>query len=82
MASDHNIAYTNIRCRNVAIEIRERIGRRNKYEAGEILIARKLVNIPRVNINLRFIIVKIEGGKVRLKNHVMIRTPLNCMRNT
>ena len=45
MPSDHNIADTNIRCRNVANEIRERMGKRNKYEVGEILIARKWVNI-------------------------------------
>ena len=68
MASNHNIAYTNIRCRTASSEIRERLGKRNKYEVGEILIARKWVNIPRNNINLRCRIVKIEGGKIRLKN--------------
>ena len=45
MASNHNIAYTNIRCRTASSEIRERLGKRNKYEVGEILIARKWVNI-------------------------------------
>ena len=54
MASDHNIAYTNIRCRTQSSEIRERLGKGNKYEVGEILIARKWVNIPRININLRY----------------------------
>ena len=53
MASDHSIAYIHIRCRNVANEITERMGKRNKYEVGEILVARKWVNIPRANINLR-----------------------------
>ena len=43
------------------------MGKRNKYEVGEILIARKWVNIHRINIKLRYKIVKI-GGKVRLKN--------------
>ena len=28
MASEHNIAYRNIRCRNVASEIRERLGKK------------------------------------------------------
>ena len=45
--------------------MRERLGKGNKKE---ILIARKWVNIPRININLRYRIVKIEGGKIRLKN--------------
>ena len=40
MASEHNIAYTNIRCRNVANEIRSRLNKKDKYEVGEILIAR------------------------------------------
>ena len=38
MASEHNIAYTNIRCRNVANEIRSRLHKKDKYEVGEILI--------------------------------------------
>ena len=41
MASEHNIAYTNIRCRNVANEIRNKLNKKDKYEVGEILIARK-----------------------------------------
>ena len=68
MASDHNIACTNIRCRTVSSEIRERLGKGNKYEVGEILIARKWVNISMIYINLRYDFVKIEGEKIRLKN--------------
>ena len=61
MASDHNIAYTNIRCRIVSSEMRERLGKGNKYEVGEILIVRKWLNIPRINMNLRYEIIEIEG---------------------
>ena len=52
MASEHNIA--NIRCRNVANEIRNRLNKKDKYEVGEILIARKWIKQPRVNVNLRY----------------------------
>ena len=40
MASENNIAYTNIRCQAVANEVRKRLGKKGKYEAGEILICR------------------------------------------
>ena len=43
MASEHNIAYRNIRCRNVANEIRQRLGKKDKYEVGEILFRQKVV---------------------------------------
>ena len=69
MASEHNIAYTNIRCRNVANEIRNRLNKKDKYEVGEILIARKQ---PRVNVNLRYRITNIEqdelGAQITLQN--------------
>ena len=68
MASDHNIAYRNIRCRNVASEIRERLGKKDKYEVGEILIARKWLRDPRININIRYCIKKIEGKMLTLQN--------------
>ena len=63
MASEHNIAYTNIRCRNVANEIRGRLNKQEKYEVGEILIARKWIEHPRVNVNIRYRIIKIEKGE-------------------
>ena len=59
MASEHNIAYTNMRCRNVAKEIRDRLKKQDKYEVGEILIARKWIEQPRVNVNLRYRITNI-----------------------
>ena len=68
MASEHNIAYRNIRCRNVANEIRARLGKKDKYEVGEILIARKWVKNPRINMNIRYSITKIEGEILTLQN--------------
>ena len=72
MASEHNIAYTNIGCRNVANEIRDRLKKQDKYEVGEILIARKWIKQPRVNVNLRYRITSIEhdelGAQITLQN--------------
>ena len=72
MASEHNIAYTNIRCRHVANEIRNRLNKKDKYEVGEILIARKWIKQPRVNVNLRYRITSIEqdelGAQITLQN--------------
>ena len=64
IASEHNIAYTNMRCRNVANEIRERMNKTNKYEVGEVLIARKWIKQPRVNVNLRYKIVRLKPDKL------------------
>ena len=72
MASEHNIAYTNIRCRNLANEIRNRLNKKDKYEVGEILIARKWIKQPKVNVNLRYKITNIEldelGAQITLQN--------------
>ena len=72
MASEHNIAYTNIGCRNVANEIRNRLNKKDKYEVGEILIARKWIKQPRINVNLRCRITSIVqdelGAHITLQN--------------
>ena len=72
MASEHNIAYTNIRCRNVANEIRSRLNKKDKYEVGEILIARKWIETPRVNVNIRYKIMSMKqderGSQITLQN--------------
>ena len=72
MASEHNIAYTNIRCRNVANEIRSRLNKKDKYEVGEILIARKWIETPRVNVNIRYKIMSMKqderGLQITLQN--------------
>ena len=41
MASEKNIAYTNIRCKNVSNYVRSNLGKTDKYEVGETLICRK-----------------------------------------
>ena len=68
MASEHNIAYTNIRCRNVASEVRKRLGIKDKYVVGDVLISRKWVDSPRINVNLRYCITMIEGNMITLRN--------------
>ena len=72
MASEHNIAYTNMRCENVANEIRDRLNISEKYVVGDILVARTWIKQPRVNINLRYRITKIEddelGKQITLQN--------------
>lgn len=68
MVSEHNITYTNIRCRNVASEVRKRLGIKKKYVVGDVLISRKWVKSPRVNINLRYRITKIDDNKISLQN--------------
>ena len=72
MASEHNIAYTNMRCENVANEIRDRLNISEKYVVGDILVSRTWIKQPRVNINLRYRITKIEddelGKQITLQN--------------
>eukprot|EP00438_Fugacium_kawagutii_P036749 Skav205305 [mRNA] locus=scaffold3444:24630:27985:- [translate_table: standard] len=68
MASEFNIAYTNERCRNVGNEVRQRLGKKGKYEVGEVLIARTWVKKPRINVNIRYCITNIEGRKLTLQN--------------
>ena len=42
MASEFNIAYTNERCRNVGNEVRQRLGKKGKYEIGVVLIQKHI----------------------------------------
>ena len=72
MASEHNIAYTNLRCRSVSNEIRDRLNINAKYVVGDMLIARKWIKQPRVNVNLGYRITNIEddelGKQITLQN--------------
>ena len=56
MASEKNIAYTNIRCKNVSNYIRNNQGKTDKYEVGETLICRKYKKVgnTKFNVNYRF----------------------------
>jgi len=38
MTSANNIAYTNMRCQAVSSEVRRRLGKKDKYEVGELHI--------------------------------------------
>ena len=72
MPSEHNIAYTNIRCQHVDNEIRNRLNKKDKYEVGEVLIARKWIKQPKVNVNLQYKVTNIEhdglGAQITLQN--------------
>ena len=62
MNSDHNIAYTNMRCQAVSNEIRKRLGKTEKYEIGEVMICRlyRHAEEGKFNVNIRW---KIIGKK-------------------
>ena len=70
MASEKNIAYTNIRCKNVSNYIRSKVGKTDKYEVGETLICRKYKKVgnTKFNVNYRFKVVNISGNVVTLEN--------------
>ena len=68
VTSEHNIAYTNTSCRNVAGEVRKRLGIRDKYVVGDILISRKWVETPRLNVHLRYSITKIDDTLQNISN--------------
>ena len=70
MASEKNIAYTNIRCKNVSNYIRSNLGKKDKYEVGETLICRKYKKVGNIkfNVNYRFKVVNISGNVVTLEN--------------
>ena len=70
MASEKNIACTNMRCRNVSSSIGNNLGQTDKYEVGDILICRKYKKIggTKLNVNCRCKIVNISGIVVTLEN--------------
>ena len=70
MASEKNIAYTNIECKYVSNYIRSNLGKTDKYEVGETLICRKYkkAGSTKFNVNYRFKIVNISGNVVTLEN--------------
>ena len=70
MASEKNTAYTNIRCQAVASEVRKRLGKKGKYEAGEILICRLYRNDDqrKFNVNIRWSVLDANNGMVRIQD--------------
>ena len=71
MNSDHNIAYTNLRCQAVSNEIRKRMGKKEKYEIGEVMICRMYRDVKeegRFNVNIRWKIIGKDGWKYRIQD--------------
>ena len=63
MASEKNIAYNNIRCKNISNYIRSNLGKTDKYEVGETLIYRKYkkIGLTEFKVNYRFKVVLYQG---------------------
>ena len=70
MVSENNIAYTNIRCQALAHEVRKRLGKKDKYEAGEILICRlyRHEKEGKFNVNIRWKILEVKGGMIKIQD--------------
>ena len=77
MQSENNIAYTNMICQAVTSEVSRRLGKKDKYKVGEMLICRLHRNEEegKININIRWFIARVAGNMLRIqdikdKNHV------------
>ena len=70
MTSENNIAYTNMRCQAVSSEVRRRLGKKDKYEVGEMLICRLYRNEEegKFNVNIRWLITKVEGTMITIED--------------
>ena len=71
MTSENNIAYTNMRCQAVSSEVRRRLGKKDKYEVGEMLICRLYRNEDeegKFNVNIRWLITKVEGNMITIQD--------------
>ena len=70
MTSANNIAYTNMRCQAVSSEVRRRLGKKDKYEVGEMLICRLYRNEDegKFNVNIRWLITNVEGNMITIQD--------------
>lgn len=70
MEAEHNIAYTNKRCKWVSNTIRRNMGITDKYVVGDFMICRKHTYKDGVtfNVNFKFEIKKIEDDMVVIQN--------------
>ena len=70
MQSENNIAYTNMRCQAVSSEVRRRLGKKDKYEVGEMLICRLYRNDDegKFNVNIRWPITNVEGNMITIQD--------------
>lgn len=70
MASEHNIAFTNKRCRNVASEVRNRLGIKDKYVVADIVISMEWVKSPKIDDILKYGMAKIDEDVIPLEQHL------------
>ena len=70
MTSANNIAYTNMRCQAVSSEVRRRLGKKDKYKVGELLICRLYRNDDegKFNVNIRWLITMVEGNMITIED--------------
>ena len=70
MDGNENIAYTNIRCRMVANEVRRRMNKTEQYEVGEELICRKYRKAVdgTLNVNIRWKVIGVEDENLVIQN--------------
>lgn len=70
MASEHNIAFTNIRCRNVASEVRNRLGIKDKYVVADIVISMEWAKSPKIDDILRYGMAKNNEDAIPIEQHL------------
>ena len=65
-----SIACTNRRCQAVSTEVRRRLGKKDKYEVGEMLICRlyRKDDKGKFNVNIRWLITKVEGNMITIQD--------------
>ena len=70
MQSENNIAYTNMRCQAVSTEVRRRLGKKDKYEVGEMLICilYRQDDAGKFNVNIRWLITKVKGHMITIQD--------------
>ena len=76
----NNIAYTNIRCQAAGNEVRQRLGKKGKYEAGEVSICRlyKVFEVRGDEISIQDI--KNERDvRVRVVNEKVVGRQTRCI---
>ena len=81
MEGEHNIAYTNARCKWVSKTVRNNLGKTDKYEIGEHVIRRvyKKEMGQAFNVNITYEIISIDDWKVEIQD---IKSKAIFMTNT
>ena len=64
------ITYTNISCQEAGNEVRKRLGKKGKYEAGEVLICRLYRNEKegQFNVNIRWKALDVRGDELTIQD--------------